>query len=82
MKIDGIGSEPVYIAGKIINESNILASMPMSIASSPGIENNTTKHDIGISTEDDNEIIDTLAVDSDTPIGPEDCVFNIAQEDT
>ena len=55
--------------------------MPMSIASSPDIKNNTTKHDIGISTEDYNEIIDTLAVDSDTPIDPEDYVFNIAKID-
>ena len=33
IKIDGMGGEPVYIAGKVINESNILASMPVSIAS-------------------------------------------------
>ena len=58
--------------------------MPMSIASSPGVKIDRMTSDIGTSTdniEDEiNEIVDTLAIDSDsdTPIDPEDCVFNIS----
>ena len=59
----------------------------MSIASSPGLKINMMKSDIGTSTEDIaeeyNEIVDTLAIgsDSDTPIDPEEYMFDISKID-
>ena len=88
IRINGMGSESVFIMGKIVNESQILASMPMSITSSPGVKIDKMKNDMGTSndniTEEFNEIVDTLAIgsaDSDSPIDPDDYVYNIGKVD-